>query len=131
MKKAAWGQKQHELPSLDEICGHSTSRQVVAYLIANHLIENKSGKICGKITTYDRSSKTKPTCDGTLSIQGPFDQQPNKVYWRCSKCKQKKTVFHGTLLDKFNIPLPQMLQTLYLTMMHIPVSVCVLCAFMI
>ena len=122
MKKAAWGEKKHDLPSLGEICRYTTNEQVAGFLIANELIDNQTGNYCGKVYKYERSSKEKPPCSGTLTVQGPFSQHPNKMYWRCWKCKRTTSIFHGTLMDKFNIPLPQMLQTLYLSMLYIPVS---------
>ena len=122
MKKAAWGQKKHNLPSLDEICRYSTGNEVAGYLVGNELIENKNGNECGKVCKYEYSSMTKPPCTGTLSLQGPFARKPNKVYWRCWKCKDKYSIFRGTVLEKFNLPLPQILQTLYLAMLNIPVS---------
>ena len=123
MNKVAWGEKKYELPSLDEICRHTTNREVAGYLVGNNLIENKTENVCGKIYKYEKSNMSKPPCQGSLSMQGPFAHAPNKLFWRCWKCKQKKSIFHGTLLDKLNVPLPSLLQTLYLTMQQIPVRI--------
>ena len=90
--KKAWGEKKHDLPSLNEICRYTTSREVAVYVIGNNLIHNMTGTVCVKIHTYEYSSKTKPPC-GTvryLSIQGPFTTHPNTGYWRCWKCKHQQ-----------------------------------------
>ena len=121
MSKAAWGAKLHDMPQLSDICRLSTSKEVVEYMLENELIEDKRGKRCDKVNKDPYSSKTKPPCSGVLNLEGPH---LNNMYWRCNKgdCRQRHAIFAGTLLDQLNIPLPDLFQTLYLSMLHIPVS---------
>ena len=125
MIKTAWGKREHEFPKFSDICRLSTSREVVAYLLDNQLIENKSGQLCGKVHKYPGSAKKKPPCSGHLNIEGPHLEN---IYWRCNVkgCQHRTAVFEGTLLDQLNIPLPDILQTLYLAMLNIPVSICMI-----
>jgi hypothetical protein len=120
MERKAWGRKEHDMPSLSDICRLSTSNEVVMYLLDNELIENKIGQQCGRVTRYPHSSKTK-VCTGLLIIEGP---RRGNMYWRCNKhdCQHRTGVFVGTLFEPLNIPLPDIIQTLYLSMLHIPVS---------
>jgi hypothetical protein len=120
MERKAWGRKVHDMPSLSDICRLSTGNEVVMYLLDNELIENKIGQVCGKVTRYPRSSMTSE-CKGLLNIEGP---RRNNMYWRCNRngCRERTPIFAGTLFDSLNIPLPDILQTLYLSMLHIPVT---------
>ena len=120
MKKAAgWGQKENDMPSLSEICSLTTSAQVAGYLILNELIENKTGNVCGEIYNYEYSSKKMPPCIGTINLEGPHE---GNMKWRCNRCRKRTLIFKGTLLDKFKIPLPELFQILYLSMLNVQVS---------
>ena len=119
--KAGWGQKTHDFPSLGEICRLTTSKEVVEYMLEKEILPDKTGNVCGKIHTYQYSSKTKPPCTGTLNVEGPH---LNNMYWRCNKqgCRERTPIFADTLLDQLNIPLPDIVTTVYLSLLHIPVS---------
>ena len=121
MIKKAWGTREHEFPKLTEICRLSTSKEVVEYMLENELIENKSDQLCGKVQKYPGSAMKKPPCTGTLKLVGPYREN---MYFRCNKegCQHRTSIFENTLLHKVNIPLPDLFQTLYLSMMNIPVS---------
>ena len=120
MKQAAGrGPKTHEMPSLGDICSLTTCDKVVGYLVGNNLIDNQSGNVCGKVYNYPHSSKQKAPCTGTLNIEGPND---GKMCWRCNRCRVRHTIFKGTLLDRFKIPLSELFQILYLSMLYVPVS---------
>ena len=123
MPKTAWGATLHDMPQLSEICRLSTAKEVVEYMLDNELIEDQRGKRCDKLQKYPRSSKTKQ-CSGVFNLEGPH---LNNMYWRCNKgdCRQRNSIFAGTLLDQLNIPLPDLFQTLYLSMLNIPVSMCI------
>ena len=47
MKKAAWGEKHHDLPSLQEICCYTTSREVAGYLIGNNFKNDAAQQLKG------------------------------------------------------------------------------------
>ena len=120
MKQAAGrGPKTHEMPSLGEICSLTTSDKVVGYLVGNNLIDNQTGNVCEKVYNYPRSSMKMAPCSGTLNIEGPYE---GRMYWRCNRCRVRHSIFKGTLLDSFRIPLSELFQILYLSMLYVPVS---------
>ena len=123
MVKTAWGKRLYDFPSLSDICRITTSKEAVTYLLQNDLLEDKTGTLCGKVWKYQGSGKTYPPCTGILKIEG--ESHLGCMYWRCGKkgCQDRTSVLNGTLLDQLNIPLPDILQILYLSMLNIPVSI--------
>ena len=110
------------MPSLSDICRLTTSQQVVGYLLEHELIENIQGQLCGKVHKYEGSGKSKQPCTGIFNIEGPH---LNNMYWRCNKagCRRRKAMFENTLLDQLKIPLPDILQIIYLSLLQIPVRI--------
>jgi len=117
-KVVEWGQKKHGMPSLGDICCLTTSDKVIGYMVANELIVNRTGEICGKIDNYPGSSMKKPSCTGKLNVEGPNE---GVMHWRCNRCRCRTPIFKGTVLDSFKIPLPDLFQILYLSMLYLPV----------